>query len=77
MGGAGDHPGLNIFFQSTKWMDDLRFFNVLLNIISVISGQWEIDNVNAVVACSRLGRFPPPAGLEPRNARSAGQRLAY
>ena len=29
--------------QGQGWMDDLRFY-VLFNSISVISGQWEVDN---------------------------------
>ena len=42
-----------IFFQPTKWMDDLQFY-VFFNITSVISEQWEGD---VVKLCA-------PAGLD-------------
>ena len=40
------------------WMDDLRFY-VLFNNISVISGQWEVDNERlcAMELRLRLSRF--------------------
>ena len=42
------HPGLDILFQPTKWMDGqlaiLRCF-FYIYIIPVISGRWEEDNI--------------------------------
>ena len=59
----------------------LESFYLLLNFksISIISGQWEGDNVRlcAVEPQLQLERTPPSAGLKSRTAISAGQRLSY
>ena len=54
-------------------MDDLRLY-ILFNSISVISGQWEIDNERlcAMEPRLRLRRFRPERG-----SNSAGQRLTH
>ena len=57
-------------------MDDLQFY-IFYNSISVISGQWKVDNKRlcALEPCSGLKRFLHSVGLEPGTARSAGQCL--
>ena len=59
-------------------MDNLRFY-VLFNSISVISGPWLGDNERlcAMEPRLQLERFLPQVRLEPRTARSVGQRLTY
>ena len=46
-------------------MDDLQFY-ILSNSISVISGQWEVDNerLYAMELCLGLKRFLPQAGIK-------------
>ena len=48
------------------WMDDLRFY-VLFNSISVITGQWEVDNERLCAMELRLRwrRFLPVAKISP------------
>ena len=59
------------------WMDDLRFY-VLLNSISVISGQCLDDNERlcAMELRLRLRRFPS-SGDRTQSASSVGQRLTH
>ena len=59
-----------------RWM--MQFY-VLFKNISVISSQWVGDNgwVPAMEPHSLLKRSPPQGGLEPRTARSVGQRFTY
>ena len=59
-------------------MDDL-LFHVLLNSISVISGQLKGNNERlcAIKPILRLKWFLSQAGLELRTARSAGQCITY
>ena len=54
----------------TRWMDDLRFYvllNILLNSISVISGQWADNNewLCAVEPRLQLRRFRLERGSNP------------
>ena len=57
-------------------VDGLRF-NILYSSTLVISERREDDNERLCAAKPRLlfKRFPPPAGIEIRTDRSAGQRL--
>ena len=54
-------------------------FYVDSNSVSVISGRREDDNGRLYASEPRLllTKFPPPAGIEPKTARSADQRYTH
>ena len=56
-------------------MDGLQFY-ILFNSISVRSGQWADDNEKLCVPFM-VEKVSPWAGIEPRTARSVGQRLTH
>ena len=53
--------------NGSRWMDDMQFY-VPFNCISVISGQWKVDNdrLCAMEHCLRLRRLKilPRAGIK-------------
>ena len=58
---------------------DILGFHILFNSILVITGPrvGYSERLCAMDPCLQLKRFPLPAELKPRTARSAGQRLTY
>ena len=63
------------FSLSLGWMDNLGFY-VHFSRISLISRRWLGNGwLCAMETQLLLKRFPPQAGLESRDAKSAGQRL--
>ena len=66
------------FIGIDGWTDDLSF-NVFFNSISVISRPYDGDNEMqcAMESLLWLEKFSPRVELEPRTARSVGQRLTH
>ena len=60
------------------WMDDLRFY-ILFDSISVISGQWEVDDEKVVCNGTpfMVWKILPQAGLKLGTPRSVGQCLTH